>query len=219
MGSFPAWARGTSSSVVVELVGAHPPGAGPPSEGARLRLAAEVSPGPCCPCAALHQGHTVLAEPPVQILQPRRPLPVVTVSPGETVTLGCELSRADAPVRWAKDGVRLEAGGSLVLEEEGAHRRLLIPTARAEHSGKYICDASDDTVTFTVQVLGEQEAGGEPGGGHRMHGPQRPQLRWCWVLQTRRSGSWRGTSCRPAGIAGPWRIWCWRCTSRTPTGR
>uniref|UniRef100_A0A8B9NCF0 Obscurin-like protein 1 n=1 Tax=Accipiter nisus TaxID=211598 RepID=A0A8B9NCF0_9AVES len=81
-----------------------------------------------------------VAEPPVQILQPRRPLPVVTVSPGETVTLGCELSRADAPVRWAKDGVRLEAGGSLVLEEEGAHRRLLIPTARAEHSGKYICD-------------------------------------------------------------------------------
>ncbi|XP_029874532.1 obscurin-like protein 1 isoform X2 [Aquila chrysaetos chrysaetos] len=94
-----------------------------------------------------------VSEPPVRILQPRRPPPVVTVSPGETVTLGCELSRADAPVRWAKEGVRLEAGGSLVLEEEGAHRRLLIPAARAEHSGKYICDAADDTVTFTVQVL------------------------------------------------------------------
>ncbi|XP_010566178.1 PREDICTED: obscurin-like protein 1 [Haliaeetus leucocephalus] len=94
-----------------------------------------------------------VSEPPVRILQPRRPLPVVTVSPGETVALGCELSRADAPVHWAKDGVRLEAGGSLVLEEEGAHRRLLIPAARAEHSGKYICDAADDTVTFTVQVL------------------------------------------------------------------
>ncbi|NXJ52826.1 OBSL1 protein, partial [Spizaetus tyrannus] len=94
-----------------------------------------------------------VSEPPVRILQPRRPLPVVTVSPGETVTLGCELSRADAPVHWAKEGVRLEAGGSLVLEEEGAHRRLLIPAARAEHSGKYVCDAADDTVTFTVQVL------------------------------------------------------------------
>ncbi|NXJ88164.1 OBSL1 protein, partial [Corythaixoides concolor] len=95
-------------------------------------------------------------EPPVRILQPRRPPPVVTVSPGETVTLGCELSRADAPVHWAKEGVRLEAGGSLVLEEEGAHRRLLIPTAQAEHSGKYICDAADDTVTFIVQVLDPQ---------------------------------------------------------------
>ncbi|NXW66604.1 OBSL1 protein, partial [Eurystomus gularis] len=94
-----------------------------------------------------------VSEPPVRILQPCRPLPVVTVYLGETVTLDCELSRADAPVCWAKDGVRLEAGGSLVLEEDGAHRRLLIPVAQAEHSGKYVCDATDDTVTFTVQVL------------------------------------------------------------------
>ncbi|NWX23380.1 OBSL1 protein, partial [Aegotheles bennettii] len=94
-----------------------------------------------------------VSEPPVRILQPLRPPPVVTVSLGDTVTLGCELSRADAPVHWAKEGVRLEAGGSLVLEEEGAHRRLLIPVAHAEHSGKYICDATDDTMTFTVQVL------------------------------------------------------------------
>ncbi|NXS39640.1 OBSL1 protein, partial [Balaeniceps rex] len=94
-----------------------------------------------------------VSELPVRILQPRRPPPVMTVSLGETVTLGCELSRVDAPVCWAKEGVRLEAGGSLVLEEEGAHRRLLIPVARAEHAGKYICAAADDTVTFTVQVL------------------------------------------------------------------
>ncbi|NWR55535.1 OBSL1 protein, partial [Bucorvus abyssinicus] len=94
-----------------------------------------------------------VSEPPVRILQPRRPPPVVTVSLGETVVLGCELSRTDAPVHWAKEGIRLEAGGNLVLEEEGAHRRLLIPAARAEHSGKYVCDATDDTVTFTVQVL------------------------------------------------------------------
>ncbi|XP_009320657.1 PREDICTED: obscurin-like protein 1, partial [Pygoscelis adeliae] len=93
-----------------------------------------------------------VSEPPVRILQPHRPPPIVTVSPGETVTLDCELSRADAPVCWTKEGVRLEAGGSLVLEEEGAHRCLLIPAARAEHSGKYVCDATDDTVTFTVQV-------------------------------------------------------------------
>ncbi|PKU48394.1 obscurin-like protein 1 [Limosa lapponica baueri] len=114
-----------------------------------------------------------VTELPVRILQPIRPPPVVTVFLGETVTLGCELSRADAPVCWVKEGIRLEAGGSLVLEEEGTHRRLLIPAARAEHSGKYICDAPDDTVTFTVQVLGEQEDGGEPGGG--MLGAQTPE--------------------------------------------
>ncbi|NWW63518.1 OBSL1 protein, partial [Ifrita kowaldi] len=94
-----------------------------------------------------------VSEPPVRILQPCRPVPVMTVSPGETVTLCCELSRADALVCWAKEGVRLEAGGSLVLEEEGAHRRLLIPAAQAEHSGKYTCDTANDTVTFTIQVL------------------------------------------------------------------
>ncbi|NXY49636.1 OBSL1 protein, partial [Ceuthmochares aereus] len=92
-------------------------------------------------------------EPPVRILQPCRPPPVVRVSVGETVMLGCELSCTDVPVHWTREGVRLEAGGSLVLEEEGAHRRLLIPMARAEDSGKYICDAIDDRVTFTVQVL------------------------------------------------------------------
>ncbi|NXC53201.1 OBSL1 protein, partial [Aleadryas rufinucha] len=94
-----------------------------------------------------------VSEPPVRILQPCRPVPVMTVSPGETVTLCCELSRADASVCWAKEGARLEAGGSLVLEEEGAHRRLLIPAAQAEHSGKYTCDTANDTVTFTIQVL------------------------------------------------------------------
>ncbi|XP_071603687.1 obscurin-like protein 1 isoform X6 [Heliangelus exortis] len=106
-----------------------------------------------CPLTAFHHNQTILAEPPVRILQPLRPPPVVTVSLGETVTLSCELSRVDAPVHWAKEGIRLEAGGSLVLEEEGAHRHLLIPVAQAEHSGKYVCDAIDDAVTFTVQVL------------------------------------------------------------------
>ncbi|XP_077640971.1 obscurin-like protein 1 [Lonchura striata] len=94
-----------------------------------------------------------VSEPPVRILQPCRPVPVMMVSPGETVTLCCELSRADTPVFWAKEGVRLEAGGSLVLEEEGVYRRLLIPAAQAEHSGKYTCDTANDTVTFTIQVL------------------------------------------------------------------
>lgn len=145
-------------------------------------------------CCFAHS-QVVSAEPPVRILQPRRPLPAVTASRGETVVLSCELSRTDAPVHWAKEGIRLEAGGSLVLEEEGAHRRLLIPAAQPEHSGKYVCDATDDTVTFTVQVLGEQKAGVEPGEGCWVHGPQRHQLCWCRLLQTRWSGSWRGTSC------------------------
>ncbi|XP_077686467.1 obscurin-like protein 1 [Eretmochelys imbricata] len=93
-----------------------------------------------------------VSEPPVKILQPRRAPPTLKAVLGETVTLACELSRGNMPVQWVKDGTRLEAGGSLILEEEGAHRRLVIPAAGVEHSGKYVCDAADDTRTFTVQV-------------------------------------------------------------------
>ncbi|XP_065416488.1 obscurin-like protein 1 isoform X7 [Chrysemys picta bellii] len=93
-----------------------------------------------------------VSEPPVKILQPRRAPPTLKAIMGETVTLACELSRGNVPVQWVKDGTRLEAGGSLILEEEGAHRRLVIPAAGVEHSGKYVCDAADDTRTFTVQV-------------------------------------------------------------------
>ncbi|KAM7152921.1 obscurin-like protein 1 isoform 8-T8 [Macrochelys suwanniensis] len=93
-----------------------------------------------------------VSEPPVKILQPRRAPPALKAVLGETVTLACELSRGNVPVQWVKDGTRLEAGRSLILEQEGAHRRLVIPAAGVEHSGKYVCDAADDTRTFTVQV-------------------------------------------------------------------
>ncbi|XP_038278473.1 obscurin-like protein 1 [Dermochelys coriacea] len=93
-----------------------------------------------------------VSEPPVKILQPRRAPPTLKAVLGETVTLACELSRGNVPVQWVKDGTRLEPGGSLILEEEGTHRRLVIPAAGVEHSGKYVCDVADDTRTFTVQV-------------------------------------------------------------------
>lgn len=111
---------------------------------------------PCCPCApdlALFWGP--LAEPPVRILQPWKAPPTLQACTGETVTLACELSRVSASVQWAKDGAWLEAGGSLILEEEGAHRRLVIPAAGPEHSGKYVCNVGNDARTFTVQVSGE----------------------------------------------------------------
>uniref|UniRef100_A0A8C8VLB6 Obscurin-like protein 1 n=1 Tax=Pelusios castaneus TaxID=367368 RepID=A0A8C8VLB6_9SAUR len=93
-----------------------------------------------------------VAEPPVKILQPWRAPPVLKALLGETVTLACELSRWNAPVQWVKDGTRLEADGSLILEEDGAQRRLVIPAAGVEHSGKYVCYAADDSRTFSVQV-------------------------------------------------------------------
>ncbi|XP_061465395.1 obscurin-like protein 1 isoform X2 [Rhineura floridana] len=93
-----------------------------------------------------------VSEPPVKIVQPRRTPSVLKASTGETVTLICVLSHGNAPVRWVKDGVTLEANSGLILEEEGARRCLVIPAAGPEHSGKYICNAVDDTMTFAIQV-------------------------------------------------------------------
>ncbi|KAM6460476.1 obscurin-like protein 1 isoform 6-T6 [Liasis olivaceus] len=94
----------------------------------------------------------MVSEPPVKIVQPRRTPSVLKASTGDTVTLACVLSHGNAPVRWVKDGVPIEANSGLILEEEGARRCLAIPAAGPEHSGKYICNAVDDTMTFTVQV-------------------------------------------------------------------
>ncbi|XP_019378381.1 PREDICTED: obscurin-like protein 1 [Gavialis gangeticus] len=93
-----------------------------------------------------------VSEPPVRILQPWKAPPTLQACTGETVTLACELSRVSASVQWTKDGTWLEAGGSLILEEEGTHRRLVIPAAGPEHSGKYVCNVGNDARTFTVQV-------------------------------------------------------------------
>nr|XP_028596729.1 obscurin-like protein 1 isoform X1 [Podarcis muralis] len=93
-----------------------------------------------------------VSEPPVKIVQPRRTPSVLKASTGETVTLTCVLSHGNAPVRWVKDGVTLEANSGLILEEEGARRCLVIPAAGPEHSGKYTCNAVDDTMAFAVQV-------------------------------------------------------------------
>uniref|UniRef100_A0A7M4FPV9 Obscurin-like protein 1 n=1 Tax=Crocodylus porosus TaxID=8502 RepID=A0A7M4FPV9_CROPO len=83
-----------------------------------------------------------VSEPPVRILQPWKAPPTLQACTGETVTLACELSRVSASVQWAKDGAWLEAGGSLILEEEGAHRRLVIPVAGPDRdAGEYLCES------------------------------------------------------------------------------
>lgn len=100
----------------------------------------------------------LLPEPPVMIVQPRKAPSVLKASTGETVTLACVLSHGNVPVRWVKDGVTLGANSGLILEEEGTQHCLVIPAAGPEHSGKYVCNAVDDTMTFTIQVSGECSA-------------------------------------------------------------
>lgn len=71
--------------------------------------------------------------------------------------LSCEISQADAPVRWYKDSMEVEESPSLILEVDGAHRRLVIPFTSVDDAGEYICDTEDDSVAFLVTIDGKNE--------------------------------------------------------------
>lgn len=75
----------------------------------------------------------------------------------ERLELSCEISHADAPVRWYKDSLEVDEGPNLILEVEGAKRRLVIPLTTVDNTGEYICDTEDDSVAFLVTITGRNE--------------------------------------------------------------
>ncbi|XP_032067800.1 obscurin-like protein 1 [Thamnophis elegans] len=70
----------------------------------------------------------------------------------ERIELSCELSRPDALVNWYKDGEEVEESEGLLLESEGPHRRLVIPSAQVKDSGEFVCDAGGDSAFFNITV-------------------------------------------------------------------
>ncbi|XP_021099880.1 obscurin-like protein 1 isoform X3 [Heterocephalus glaber] len=97
-----------------------------------------------------------VTEPPVRIIYPRDEVTLIAVSL-ECVVLMCELSRADAPVRWYRDGLEVEESEALVLESDGPRRRLILPAAQPKDGGEFVCDAGDDSAFFTVTVTAPPE--------------------------------------------------------------
>ncbi|XP_074047388.1 obscurin-like protein 1 isoform X2 [Macrotis lagotis] len=95
--------------------------------------------------------NVTITEPPVRILFPKDEVSVTAVS-SERVVLMCELSRAEAPVRWYKDGLEVEESEALVLESEGPHHRLVLPAAQPQDGGEFVCDAGNDSAFFIVTV-------------------------------------------------------------------
>ncbi|XP_041637515.1 obscurin-like protein 1a [Cheilinus undulatus] len=88
----------------------------------------------------------------VRIIFPKESdLELTHVAP-ERLELNCEISHADAPVRWYKDNLEVEEGVNLILEVEGAQRRLVIPFTTVDDAGEYICDTEDDSVAFLVTI-------------------------------------------------------------------
>ncbi|KAJ7405279.1 hypothetical protein WISP_141139 [Willisornis vidua] len=92
-----------------------------------------------------------VAEAPVKIVSSNEGAPHTYVA-GQRVELWCKLSRLVAPVHWYKDGDEVEAGESLVLEQEGLQCQLVLPCAQPQDTGEFVCDAGGDSVFYTVTV-------------------------------------------------------------------
>ncbi|XP_071978395.1 obscurin-like protein 1 isoform X2 [Engystomops pustulosus] len=95
--------------------------------------------------------NVLVSEPPVKLVNTSDDTELMYLT-GEQVELSCEVSRANATVRWYKDEEDVEEMEDIKLESEGKHRGLLIGSAQTQHSGKYICDAGDDSICYYVKV-------------------------------------------------------------------
>lgn len=50
----------------------------------------------------------------------------------------------------------MEENSNLILEVDGVYRRLIIPETTVKDSAEYVCDTTDDSVTFFVNIAGKE---------------------------------------------------------------
>ncbi|KAK1798804.1 hypothetical protein P4O66_007084 [Electrophorus voltai] len=105
-------------------------------------------------CLSLNTSRTHPDQPeaPVRFVLPSQPEVKVSLLSSETLVLSCQISEAEAQVCWYCDGVEVEESDRLLLEEDGPHRRLIIPSTTIDDSAEYVCETRDDTVTFWVKI-------------------------------------------------------------------
>ncbi|XP_019910064.2 obscurin-like protein 1 isoform X5 [Esox lucius] len=96
--------------------------------------------------------HLSITEPPVRIVSPSQPQMELCQQTSERMVLSCEISRPNAKVRWYRDGLEVEENDNLILEVDGVYRRLIIPETTVKDSAEYVCDTTDDNMTFFVNI-------------------------------------------------------------------
>uniref|UniRef100_A0AAY5EL09 Obscurin like cytoskeletal adaptor 1a n=1 Tax=Electrophorus electricus TaxID=8005 RepID=A0AAY5EL09_ELEEL len=112
------------------------------------------------PCASVWDTGEYMCdtgEAPVRFVLPSQPEVKVSLLSSETLVLSCQISEAEAQVCWYCDGVEVEESDRLLLEEDGPHRRLIIPSTTIDDSAEYVCETRDDAVTFWVKIEGIHE--------------------------------------------------------------
>nr|XP_008257154.1 obscurin-like protein 1 isoform X6 [Oryctolagus cuniculus] len=92
-----------------------------------------------------------IQESPVHILSPQEKVSL-TFTTSERVVLTCELSRADFPATWYKEGQKVEESESLVVKMDGRKHRLILPEAKVVDSGEFECRTEGVSAFFSLTV-------------------------------------------------------------------
>ncbi|XP_048474365.1 obscurin [Rhincodon typus] len=71
---------------------------------------------------------------------------------GDTASLRCELSKADAPVKWRKESILLHPSDKHEMKQEGSSVELLIHNLKLDDSGEYTCDSGDKKTKSCLKV-------------------------------------------------------------------
>ncbi|XP_049336778.1 obscurin isoform X48 [Astyanax mexicanus] len=94
-------------------------------------------------------GKLTVTEPAAKIL---KPLADIKVPEKEKVTFECEVSRANADVKWFKDEEELKPGKKYGLHSQGRKRSLVIQKCSYEDQGVYILKTADDNTSAKLTV-------------------------------------------------------------------
>ncbi|XP_010188966.1 PREDICTED: obscurin-like, partial [Mesitornis unicolor] len=71
---------------------------------------------------------------------------------GKSVSLRCELTKADTTVVWKKGEATLQASAKYEMKQKGTVAELVIHNAEPEDAGRYTCDTGDQQTTAQVQI-------------------------------------------------------------------
>lgn len=72
----------------------------------------------------------------------------------DEVILQCEISKADAPVKWMKDGQPITASKNVVIKADGKKRILILKKALKKDIGQYTCDCGTDQTSAKLDIEG-----------------------------------------------------------------
>lgn len=95
----------------------------------------------------------LLLELPVKIVKPLRDKIALEKHRG---FLECQVSRANAKVRWYKKDVEIHPSDKYEMVSDGVYRKLIINDADYEDEDTYTCDAFDDKSSANFFVEGSK---------------------------------------------------------------